>query len=66
MTEILVMYIWRGGCALNRAIRLGNISYSLGHELKFLGDYEKFANDPEADIMLSRNYRKPYVVPDQV
>jgi predicted dehydrogenase len=45
---------------------LGNISYRLGRELKFMGDYEKFANDPEADTMLTRNYRKPYVVPTEV
>jgi len=45
---------------------LGNISYRLGRELRFMGDYEKFANDPEADTMLTRNYRKPYVVPDEV
>ena len=45
---------------------LANISYRLGRELKFKGDYEKFANDSEADIMLSRNYRKPYVISDEV
>jgi len=45
---------------------LANISYRLGRELKFKGDYEKFANDPEADTMLTRNYREPYVVPDEV
>ncbi len=45
---------------------LANISYRLGRELKFMGDYEKFANDPEADTMLTRAYRKPYVVPDEV
>lgn len=45
---------------------LANISYRLGRELKFKGDYEKFANDPEADIMLSRNYRKPYLISDEV
>lgn len=45
---------------------LGNISYRLGRELKFMGDYEKFVNDSEADTMLSRNYRKPYVVPDDI
>ena len=45
---------------------LGNISYQLGRELKFMGDYERFANDPEADTMLSRNYRKPFVVTDNV
>jgi hypothetical protein len=45
---------------------LANISYRLGRELKFMGEYERFANDPEADVMLSRNYRKPFIVPDNV
>ncbi len=45
---------------------LANISYRLGRELKFMGDYEKFANDPEADAMLTRLYRKPYVINDEV
>ncbi|MDT8303515.1 MAG: Gfo/Idh/MocA family oxidoreductase [Sedimentisphaerales bacterium] len=45
---------------------LANISYRLGRMLKFMGDYEKFANDPEADKMLTRVYRIPYVVPDKV
>jgi len=45
---------------------LANISYRLGRELKFMGDYEKFANDPEADTMLSRRYRSPYVIPSEV
>lgn len=48
---------------------LANISYRLGRELKFMGgdrDFEKFVNDPEADALLTRAYRPPYVVPDQV
>ena len=45
---------------------LANISYRLGRELRFMGEYEKFANDPEADAMLTRFYRKPYVVPEEV
>jgi predicted dehydrogenase len=45
---------------------LANISYRVGRSLKFMGDYEKFANDPEADTLLTRIYRKPYVVPDEV
>jgi hypothetical protein len=31
-----------------------------------MGDYEKFANDPEADTMLTRVYLKPYIVNDEV
>lgn len=45
---------------------LANISYRLGRELKFIGDKEKFANDPEADTMLTRVYRKPYIINDEV
>ncbi len=45
---------------------LGNISYRLGRGLKFNGSTEKFVNDPEADKMLTRVYRKPYIVPDKV
>ena len=50
-------------CAL---VNLANISQRIGRELKFIGDNEKFANDPEADTMLSRKYRPPYVVPNEV
>jgi len=28
--------------------------------------YEKFVNDPEADAMLTRVYRKPYVINEEV
>jgi predicted dehydrogenase len=45
---------------------LANISYRVGRELKFMGDYEKFVNDPEADTLLTRVYRKPYVIPEDV
>lgn len=45
---------------------LANISYRLKRELNFMNEYEKFANDPEADVMLTRNYRKPYVIGSDV
>ncbi len=45
---------------------LANISYRLGRALTFDGDKEKFVNDPEADRMLTREYRTPYVVPEKV
>jgi hypothetical protein len=34
--------------------------------LKFNAAQEKFAGDREADALLTRVYRKPYVVPDKV
>jgi predicted dehydrogenase len=45
---------------------LANISYRLGRQLKFIGDKEQFDNDTEADALLTREYRKPYVISNQV
>jgi predicted dehydrogenase len=45
---------------------LGNIAYRLGRKLKFDPKAEKFIGDTEADTMLTRHYRAPFVVPDVV
>lgn len=48
---------------------IANISYRLKRSLNFMGgdmNNEKFANDAEADAMLTRVYRPPYVVPNEV
>jgi len=45
---------------------LGNISYRLGREMKFDAAKGKFVNDAEGDQLLTRKYRAPYIVPDQV
>jgi predicted dehydrogenase len=45
---------------------LANISYLLGRELTFNGTSEKFVNDREADALLTRDYRTPFVVPKAV
>jgi predicted dehydrogenase len=45
---------------------LGNISYRLGRELKFDPARGRFEGDSDADKLLTRNYRKPYVVPERV
>lgn len=45
---------------------LANISYRVGRVLTFNGKTEKFANDRDADALLTRVYRKPYVVPEKV
>ena len=45
---------------------ISNISYRLGRNLQFDGKTEKFVDDMEADKMLTRDYRKPYVVEDTV
>jgi predicted dehydrogenase len=50
-------------CAL---MHLGNISYRLGKTLEFDPVNMKFINAPEADEMLTRKYREPFVLPDKV
>ena len=45
---------------------LGNIAYKLGRKLRVNPSSESFLGDPEADAMLTREYRAPFVVPSQV
>jgi predicted dehydrogenase len=45
---------------------LGNIAYRLERVLKFDPAKEKFIGDREADAMLTRKYRAPFVVPEKV
>jgi len=50
-------------CAL---IHLGNIAYRLGRSLSFDPATMKFKADEEANQMLTREYREPFVVPEKV
>jgi len=45
---------------------LGLISYRTGRKLIFNPETEKFVRDKEADKLLTREYRKPYVMPENV
>ena len=47
---------------------LGNIAYRLGKQLQFDSVAERFIGDGEneANAMLSRDYRAPYVLPEIV
>jgi hypothetical protein len=53
----------RDGFYTCAVMHLGNISYRLGRTLEFDPVKMKFINDPEADAMLTREYRAPFVVP---
>ncbi|WP_031494975.1 Gfo/Idh/MocA family protein [Bryobacter aggregatus] len=44
----------------------GNISYRLKRELKFDPATMLFVNDKEANALVTRKYRAPYVVPERV
>jgi len=45
---------------------LANISYRVGRALRFDGQKEKFVGDAAADKLLTREYRKPFVIPEKV
>jgi len=47
-------------------VHLANISYRLKRELKFDPKTLKFVDSKEANAMLTRDYRAPYVVPKNV
>jgi predicted dehydrogenase len=45
---------------------LADSKYHLGRKLTFDAKAEKFVDDEEANKLVTRNYRKPYVVPEEV
>jgi predicted dehydrogenase len=45
---------------------LANISYRTGRKLDFDSKNENFGSDYEANLLLSRDYRAPYTVPEKV
>jgi predicted dehydrogenase len=47
-------------------IHLGNIAYRLGRTLTFDPATMRFPGDAEANALLTREYRAPYVVPERV
>ena len=42
---------------------LANIAYLSGHSLQFDGKTEQFVNDRDADMLLTREYRKGFEIP---
>jgi predicted dehydrogenase len=47
-------------------VHMANTSYRLKRTLKFDEATRKYIGDEEANKMLTRNYRKPYIVPEKV
>ncbi|GAC1466495.1 MAG: Gfo/Idh/MocA family oxidoreductase [Isosphaeraceae bacterium] len=45
---------------------LGNIAYRLGRKLHINPSSESFVNDADADAMLTREYRAPFIVPSKI
>ena len=47
-------------------VHLGEIAYRVGRVLDFDPDKEQFIDDAEADKLLTKEYREPWVIPDPV
>ncbi len=47
-------------------VKLAETTYTLGRTLKFDAKAERFINDDQANQLLTRPYRQPFVVPEQV
>jgi predicted dehydrogenase len=47
-------------------VQFNGKNFVAGRKLDFDAKAERFVNDKEADALLTRNYRKPFVVPDTV
>jgi hypothetical protein len=45
---------------------MANISYRTASKLQWDTKSGRFVNNPEANKLISREYRKPYVVPEKV
>jgi hypothetical protein len=45
---------------------LANISYRVGHTLRMAQSTGRFLGDDEANALLTRNYREPYIVPNEL
>jgi len=54
------------GASAAALCHLANISYRLGRKLTYDAATGHFAGDAEANRMLTRDYRAPYVVPEKV
>ena len=54
------------GAASTVLVHLANISYRIGRTVHFDSKTMTCIDDPEANRYLTREYRKPFVVPEQV
>jgi predicted dehydrogenase len=64
--EVHKTFEWFKEMLTGIGVKLENATYRLGRPLKFDAAKEKFIGAPDADKLLTREYRKPFVVPDRV
>jgi len=64
--EVYRTFEWVQDTLKDNGLKLEETTYRLGRKLELDTEKEKFVNDPEADRLLTRPYRKPFVVPEKV
>jgi hypothetical protein len=64
--EVHKTFAWFKETAAGIGVNLDSATYRLGRPLKFDPQQEKFSDAPEADRLLTREYREPFVVPARV
>ena len=47
-------------------VKLDKTDLTVGRPLKFDGEKEQFVNDPEANKLLTRDYREPFAIDTSV
>jgi len=52
--------------AIESKLSLKDMTYQLGRKLVVDAKSERIVNDPQANAMLTRNYREPFVVPETI
>jgi hypothetical protein len=62
--ELLAPVLW--GCTGASLCHLGNIAYRLGRSIEFDNQAFDCGNDAEANELLTRTYREPFVMPEEV
>jgi len=64
--EVHKTFAWFKEMLVGIGVNLDSSTYRLGRPLKFDPQEEKFIDAPDADKLLTRQYREPFVVPAQV
>ena len=64
--EVVASLEWFAEMLRDNDLKLEETTYRLGRRLEFDPEKERFVNDPEADALLTRPYRPPFVVPEKV
>ena len=64
--EVAATFQWICDVLKANDYKLSEGTYRLGRTLNFDPEKEQFIDDPEADKLLTRPYRKPFVVPEKV